>query len=269
MTDLVAARNTPRKISSLDMLHNYPLATSAVIFEGAGLAFDTTGKLVRASAATAIKTAGRARATNASAASGDRMDFETGIFLFNNGSAALTAADIMQPCYWEDDNTVGGDSSKLIAGLVYDVDSAGVWVAMSPISVSPASGGRTNKLIAGGAAYTVKPEDDGATVQTATDAAVITLPAVAQENKGMVIRVQNTGADGAALVSVSPAAADKIFGGLNGGASGNLVSFGEVANKDIQNTKATAQKGDYWIGQSDGSTGWYTIGGTGVWASEA
>lgn len=266
MADLLVERNTPRKVSVLDMIFNYLLATSAVVFKGGGVAFDTTGKLVRASAAGAVKTAGRARQSNASAASGDRLDFESGIFQFANGVAALTAADIGNPCYWEDDQTVGGDTSKLFAGVVVDVDSAGVWVAMFPFGAGSLAASNWDKLIAGGAAYTVKPEDDGATVQTATDNAVITLPAIAQENKGMRITVRTTAAAGAAKVSVSPAAADAVVGTISNAAAD--VHSGGVANKDWINTKATQQPGDFTTFQNDGTHTWYITGGTGIWASE-
>ncbi len=125
------------------------------------------------------------------------------------------------------------------------------------------------KLVAGGAAYAVSVEDGDCVIQTATDNAVITLPDAATANSGMRVTVQNSGADGAAKVSISPHSSDKIYGGIHGAATGDLVSFGEVANKDIINTKATTKKGDYAVLVSDGSTGWWVIGGKGVWASEA
>lgn len=268
MADLTAARvATEGTISCEDMKHDFPLAVGATVYQGGGVAEDASGNVVRASAATAVKTLGMSCITKVVAVSGDRCKLEQGIKLFANGAAALTAADRFQPCYWEDDQTVGGDSSGLFAGLVYDVASDGVRVWMGP-ALSDQYAARTNKLIAGGLAYTVKNRvDDNATVQSATDNHVTTLPKASQANKGQIVRVQNTGADGAALITVTLDVADKIYGGINGGASGNLVSFGEVAGKGINNTKATTQKGDYALLQSDGSTGWYTIGGTGVWAS--
>jgi hypothetical protein len=125
------------------------------------------------------------------------------------------------------------------------------------------------KLIAGGAAYTVVSGLDGdCVVTTATDNAVITLPDAAAANAGQRVTVINTGAAGAAKVSISPHSSDKVYGGIHGAATGDLVTFGEVADKDIINTKATALKGDYAVLVSDGSTGWYVTGGKGVWASQ-
>lgn len=125
------------------------------------------------------------------------------------------------------------------------------------------------KLIAGGAAYTVTAADGDCVIQTATDNAVITLPDAATANSGLRLTVQNTGADGAAKVSISPHSSDGIFGGVHGAAGGDLVSFSGTVNKDAINTKATTKLGDYLVLMSDGSTGWFVIGGKGVWASEA
>lgn len=119
-----------------------------------------------------------------------------------------------------------------------------------------------SRVIAGGAAYGVVDEDNRAVIQTAVDGAVITLP-LAADHKGLVITVQNTGAAGAAGVSISPNALDKIVGTV-----GAVQSDG-VADKDWINTKATTMQGDYTTLISDGGTTWWIIGGVGVWASEA
>lgn len=160
-------------------------------------------------------------------------------------------------------------SPKDLLALANAIDGTADLAFDSGLTVSGTLVGR-QKLIAGGAAYTVVAETDGdCIIQTATDNAVITLPDAATANTGMRVTVQNTGAAGAAKVSVSPHSSDKIYGGIHGAATGDLVTFGEVANKDIINTKATALKGDYAVLVSDGSTGWWVVGGKGVWASEA
>lgn len=112
-----------------------------------------------------------------------------------------------------------------------------------------------------GLAYTVSEADRNAILQCATDNGVITLP-LAADVKGMEITVQNTGAATAALVSISPNAADKVVGTVM------AVSSGGVVNKDWRNTKATSKQGDYVTLVSDGGTIWWIIAGMGVWASE-
>jgi hypothetical protein len=105
-------------------------------------------------------------------------------------------------------------------------------------------------------------DEGGIVIQDLTDNAVITLPNIAAGNKGMQVTVQNTGADGAAKISISPDASDKIVGTVG------AVQSGGVADKDWINTKATANQGDYTTLVSDGTDTWWIIGGVGVWASE-
>jgi hypothetical protein len=124
------------------------------------------------------------------------------------------------------------------------------------------------KHIAGSSAYTVvAPDDCGAIITTATDTAVITLPNAAAANLGCMVTVINTGADGAALISVSAHSSDGIDGSCIGEGPA-FVELSGTADKDLQNTKATANKGDAVTIVSDGSAGWYVLSCLGVWASQ-
>lgn len=105
-------------------------------------------------------------------------------------------------------------------------------------------------------------EDKFGIILALTDNTVVTLPAASEDTLGMQVTVVNVGADGAAKVSISPAAADGIYGTVQ------AVASGGVDDKDWINTKATALKGDYTQLVCDGSTGWFITGGVGVWASE-
>ncbi len=109
---------------------------------------------------------------------------------------------------------------------------------------------------------TLTEDQSGGVFTTALDAIVITLPAT---KAGLKYTIINSGADGAAKVSISPAAADAIHGTTN--ASTNVVLSG-VDNKDAINTKATATTGDNITLVGDGVAGWYVVGCHGVWASE-
>jgi hypothetical protein len=104
-----------------------------------------------------------------------------------------------------------------------------------------------------------------------TDNTIVQLPDAASTNKGCTVTIVNTAADGAALISISPHASDTIEGscvGTTGAGAATVINFGGVANKDIQNTKATQQKGDYATVMSDGTSAWYVIGCVGQWASQ-
>tara|TARA_R110000868_G_scaffold123779_1_gene327597 strand:- start:671 stop:1078 length:408 start_codon:yes stop_codon:yes gene_type:complete len=105
--------------------------------------------------------------------------------------------------------------------------------------------------------------DAGADFNIATDAKVMTLPAITAENIGAEFTFRNTGADGNNIITLSPAATDAIHGTIA------AVSSGGVDNKDWINTKASANKGDWCTLKAVALTDWYITGGDGVWASEA
>jgi len=105
--------------------------------------------------------------------------------------------------------------------------------------------------------------DAGAEFNIATDAKIMSLPAISAENIGMEFTFRNTGADGANIITLSPAATDAIHGAVA------AVNSGGVNNKDWINTKATANKGDWCTLKAVALTDWYCTGGDGVWASES
>jgi hypothetical protein len=90
---------------------------------------------------------------------------------------------------------------------------------------------------------TLDAQDTGKLFWVNTDAKTVTLPAIADGYAGGVIL--NGGAFGAVAVTLSPAAADMILGPDITGAD----------DKDLINTKATAQRGDFVqldLGDADG-----------------
>jgi len=103
----------------------------------------------------------------------------------------------------------------------------------------------------------------GTEFNIATDAKVMTLPAITSENIGMEFTFRNTGADGNNIITLSPASTDAIHGTVGS------VSSGGVDDKDWINTKATANKGDWCTLKAVALTDWYLTGGDGVWASES
>lgn len=114
---------------------------------------------------------------------------------------------------------------------------------------------------------TLTEDDSGKTLNIATDAKVFTLPAITASNLGMKFSFRNTGADGNNTVTLSPAATDAIHGSIANAAADSVASG--VVNKDLVNTKATANKGDWVTIVAVSLTEWYITGGVGIWASEA
>jgi hypothetical protein len=109
----------------------------------------------------------------------------------------------------------------------------------------------------------VKANQAGTEFNIATDALVITLPAIDANNIGMELTFRNTGADGNNIITLSPASTDAVHGTVGS------VQSGGVDNKDWINTKATANKGDWCTIKAVALTDWYLTGGDGVWASES
>lgn len=121
-----------------------------------------------------------------------------------------------------------------------------------------------NLVIEVAADATLTAGDSGKVFLVGTDALTITLPAT---KKGLVYTFVNSGADGNNIITISPNANDAVYGSVANAASDSVS--GGVDDKDIINTKATANKGDRITLIADGADGWYILDGVGIWASEA
>lgn len=104
--------------------------------------------------------------------------------------------------------------------------------------------------------YTVDAEDSGKVIWVDTDAVVVTLPAVGGINN---VTIANAAAYGVSGVAISPNAADMIEG----------ADITAADNKDLINTKATANRGDYAVIFDGDANGWVCIERKGTWAREA
>lgn len=97
--------------------------------------------------------------------------------------------------------------------------------------------------------------DSGTVFDIATDAKTFTLPGIAIGNTFTFV---NSGEDGAVLLTISPAAADGI-----------TYAGSETDNKDLLNTKATANKGDFaTIASFTAVVTWQVPSARGIWAKE-
>jgi len=108
--------------------------------------------------------------------------------------------------------------------------------------------------------------DSHKTFLIGTDALVVTLPSTLL---GLKYTFINSAADGGAIITLSPAAADGINGTITLAAA--IVELSGVVNKDLINTKATATTGNSvtLIGTGvAGTTAWMVTGSTGIWASQ-
>ena len=111
---------------------------------------------------------------------------------------------------------------------------------------------------------TLDAEDSGKVFLIATDSLTITLPAT---KSGLDYTFVNSGGDGNNIITISPNASDALHGTITLAAS--VVELSGTDDKDLINTKATANTGDMVRIVGDGSAGWYVVGSTGIWASES
>ena len=251
------AVNAPRPVQLGDF-EQYPVIASDIIYEGAAVGL--------------VKATGHARPLT----SADRFaGFATEICDNSAGSAAaknvltrvrgavqlavtgVTITDVGQPVYAADDNAfqmspVGG----WFVGFVRRFVSSGVAIVAydAPNYTDPYAAYGTRETVSG--ALTLDAQDCGKLFWITADAGVITLPAIADGVAGFL--VVNGGSYGTVLVTVSPAAADMIL-------AANLAG---VDDKDLLNTKATAQRGDRVRLINGDADGYLATELVGVWAKQ-
>jgi len=158
MTNLLANRDTTRVDE-----HVFPdkmyggVAAAAVLYAGAMVGFSATGYVVRAGAAVRVAGRNNALRDNTSGADGALVaEIRRGVFAWNMGAGAdaLTIANILQPVYVIDDNTVGATSSggtRVLAGYLHNVVGNQAYVQTGfPSPLTGASGGprfETTKVV--------------------------------------------------------------------------------------------------------------------------
>lgn len=99
---------------------------------------------------------------------------------------------------------------------------------------------------------TLDAADCGKTIESATDSAVITLPATAP---GLTFTIVNTGENGSTALNIVPETGDFIKGCDMEGADGGY----------IVNTRSSHKKGDMVRLTGDSADGWYITRMTGTW----
>ena len=109
---------------------------STTYYQGGIVCIDqSTGKVVKGSTATGLVCLGRCEeAVVTGTSTTEKIKALSGIFQWGNSSSsdAIAADDIGKTCYIVDDQTVAltdGSASRSAAGVVFDVDSSGVWVS--------------------------------------------------------------------------------------------------------------------------------------------
>ena len=131
MTALTHDRNTPRR-EAFDF--SFPVPAGKRIFTGATVVIQADGYAAPGSTATGLTSVGIAQEAVDNRDGGNgaaRVTVRRGCFSMKQDADPVTLADVGSPCYLVDDQTIAktdGAGTRSQAGIVRDVDSAGVWV---------------------------------------------------------------------------------------------------------------------------------------------
>jgi hypothetical protein len=248
------ATDTPRAYEVGD-INEFPVIASDIIYEGAAVG------LVKASGhaqpiTSADKFVGFAekQADNSSGAAA-----AINVRVVRKGAAVLAVTgavitDIDQPVYASDDNTFSFiKTSGVFIGFFRRFTASGYGVVEWDVDkYTDPHEGLTAETVSDN--KTLDNQDTAKVFFVDTDAKAITLPAV----EGMKFRVVNAGAYGTVLVTIDPNANDGIKG----------PDLTNTDNKDLLNTKATAQRGDMVDIEYADATGWCVTKMIGTWAKE-
>lgn len=129
MANAAAKVDTPRKISCYDMKHSGVVATGQTIYQGQMVGLNSSGLVVGTAFVRAL---GRAMSSIASSPAGYVIEWEQGIFRWQNGgTGTLTQANRGTLVYAADNQTVNSTNTNPPAGTMYELDASGaVWVLM-------------------------------------------------------------------------------------------------------------------------------------------
>ena len=239
--------------------NEFPVIASDIIYEGAAVGLVTgTGHAQPLAAGNRFAGFAIKKADNSAGAAA-----AINVQVLESGKAKLSVAgatitDIGQPVYATDDDTfVFSPVSGVFVGFVHRFISSGVVVVdfNAPVFRDP-YGHRTSRA-ANLVDTTLDATHVGKLLWVDTDAVTITLPAIATGVDG--VQIVNGGSYGTIAVTISPNASDMILGpGITG-----------ADNKDLINTKATAQRGDFVVIGGNDADGYAAQELRGTWAREA
>ena len=254
MTTLAA--NEVRNIETSGNRSHHPVIASDIIFAMAAVGLgEATGHARPLAAGDTFAGFAVSKVDNASGSAADLtvQVYQKGIIELSVSGAVIT--DVGQPVYATDDDTfVFLPTGAVFIGVVARFVSAGkATVAFNVDEMEDPYGGGVYETITG--ADTLVLADSSKTFFVTADAAV-TLPATAIGNDFTLVCM---GAFGTVQVTADPVTLDAIRGPDSVG----------VADKDLVNTKATAQRGDL-LSLKGGHTDGYTVTKrVGTWLAES
>lgn len=236
---------------------DYPMIAADIIYEGAAVGVvEASGHARPLQGGDKFVGFAIAKVNNSSGSATDKN-----VTVKRHGQIQLAVSgavitDVGQPVYATDDDTfVFLPTGGTFIGFVKRFVSAGTVIVEFDVDrfVDPYGGG-VYETITG--AKTLDAEDNGKTFFVTADGAVVTLPAAAI---GVNFTIVNAGAFGAVGFSLDPAATDLIY----------APDVTAADDKDLTNTKATAQRGDKAVVRLHDADGYAVTELVGTWAREA
>lgn len=229
MTQLAADNETIKgPLAGLGPVANFAILASEIMYRGGLVAIDYAGEVQMASDTLGLRVIGISPKQIDNTADGKELAPPlTGAYRLNNSATyPLTRASINQPCYVEDDNTVAGFSTNLVAaGIVVDVDADGVWVDVSPRARAIARRLALPKIVTNAAAtltITAAQAFAGNVIVQSDYAtgATITLPAA---QPGFRLGFQRMSATAAHDLILQAPSGDKVLGSTAAGTASNTT----------------------------------------------
>lgn len=247
------------RASQLGNLSDIPVIAADIIYEGAAVGVvPATGHARPLAAGDRFGGFCINRCDNSAGAAADK---QVKVIVSGKVQIPVTGAvitDLGQPVFATDDDTFAfSPVSSVFIGFIDRFISAGVAiVAFDALHYSSPYVARSMREVKS-ANYTLDAEDNGKLLWIDTDAFTLTLPAIAAGVDG--VQIVNGGSYGTIAVTISPNAADSILG----------PDITAADNKDLINTKATAQRGDMVVIGGNDADGYAVLELKGTWAREA
>ena len=239
-------------------MNNLPCINADIIYGGAAVGLvKATGYARPLTSVDQFAGFAHRQCDNSLGAAGDKY-----VSVVREGVATLPVTgavitDIGQHVWATDDDTfqLHGAGGVYVGKIVRFVSSGIVDVQFSAGEMlDPFGEGLIHELKS--ANYTVDAEDSGKVIWVDTDAVVITLPSVGGISN---VTIANAGSYGSVGVSISPNAIDMI----------EAADITAADDKDLINTKATANRGDYATLFDGDGNGWTCVRRKGTWARQA
>ncbi len=253
MTTLAANKSRAFELGNRNA---FPVIASDIVYEGAAVGLvDATGharplaagdRFAGFAEAQADNSAGAAAAINVRVIESGKIQLAVSGAVITDMGVAVFATD--------DDTFVFNPVGAVFVGFVHRFVSAGVViVAFDALNYrDPYAEYSVRETLS--ATKTLDIEDNGKLFWVDTDAFIITLPAVATPTNCKIV---NGGAFGAILVALSPNASDKVQG----------PDLPGTDDHDLQNTKATARRGDFVKLATGDANGPFVVEKRGIWVT--